>query len=155
MVDAHPLHARGAGRPFRGPDRVREPDELPRGALGVLGTTHAERIDTLVADLVATSDDRPEIALSDRVGRALHELRQFMFDRVYLRQEARAEQEKAVEVVRALFAYYLEHPDEIPEEYHRAPGDAPTRVADYIAGMTDRFALRAYERLFLPEGWLL
>ena len=121
----------------------------------MLGHTHAERIDTLVGDLVATSEDRPEIGLSQPVGEALHELRQFMFDRVYLRTEARAEQEKAVEVIRALFAYYLDHPSEIPEEYARAPGDHPTRVADYIAGMTDRFALRAYERLFLPEGWLL
>jgi dGTPase len=57
--------------------------------------------------------------------------------------------------VRALFSHYLEHPEEVPEEYHRAPGDLPTRVADYIAGMTDRYALRAYEQLFLPHGWLL
>ena len=46
-------------------------------------------------------------------------------------------------------------PEEIPAEYHRAPGDLPTRIADYIAGMTDRFALRTYEQLFLPQGWLL
>ena len=79
----------------------------------------------------------------------------FLFDRVYLRGEARSEQEKALGVIRALFGYYLEHPDEIPEEYHRSPGDLPTRVADYVAGMTDRYALRTHERLFLPRGWLL
>ena len=78
-----------------------------------------------------------------------------MFDRVYLRDEARAEQDKAIGLVRSLFAYYLDHPDQVPAEYHRAPGDLPTRVADYIAGMTDRFALRIYEQLFLPRGWLL
>ena len=61
----------------------------------------------------------------------------------------------ATGLVRSLFAYYLDHPDQVPAEYHRAPGDLPTRVADYIAGMTDRFALRIYEQLFLPRGWLL
>ncbi len=58
-------------------------------------------------------------------------------------------------MVRALFAHFMDHPDEIPPEYHLAPGDGPTRVADYIAGMTDRYALRTYERIFLPQGWLL
>ncbi len=94
------------------------------------------------------------MGLSDEVHRALDGLREFLFDRVYLRDEARSEQAKAIAMVRNLFTHYLEHPDEVPEEYHRAPGDLPTRVADYIAGMTDRFALRTYERLFLPRGWL-
>ncbi|HYH28251.1 MAG TPA: deoxyguanosinetriphosphate triphosphohydrolase, partial [Actinomycetota bacterium] len=66
-----------------------------------------------------------------------------------------AEQAKATGVVQALFRHYLEHPEEIPGEYTRAPGDTPTRVADYIAGMTDRFALRTYEQIFLPRGWLV
>jgi dGTPase len=131
------------------------PGELPRGPLEVLGRDHASRIDTLVDDLVRGSQDSPEIRLSDEVFRALDELRDFMFERVYLREQARSEQDKAIALVRALFGYYLEHPDRIPEEYHRAPGDVPTRVADYIAGMTDRYALRVYEQLFLPQGWLL
>ena len=82
-------------------------------------------------------------------------MRDFLFDRVYLRSDAAAEQRKAVELVSALFRYYLEHPEAIPAEYLRTPGDLPTRVADHIAGMTDRFALRTYEQLFLPQGWLL
>jgi dGTPase len=108
-----------------------------------------------VTDLVSRSADGPEVRLSDEVFRALDVLRDFLFERVYLRDEARTEQEKAIGLVRTLFAHYLDHPEEVPEEYHRAPGDLPTRVADYIAGMTDRFALRAYERLYLPQGWLL
>ncbi len=129
--------------------------DLPAGPLRVLGRTHGERIATLVQDLVAASWDAPEVRLSEDVGRALDELRAFMFERVYLREEVRSEQEKAVGMLRSLFCHYLEHPDEIPEEYHRAPGDLPTRVADHVAGMTDRYALRVYERLFLPRGWLL
>ncbi|HEV8563878.1 MAG TPA: deoxyguanosinetriphosphate triphosphohydrolase [Actinomycetota bacterium] len=134
---------------------VLSPGELPPRVLDVLGRTHSERINTLVTDLVAASEDRLEIALSPAVFGALDELRDFMFEQVYLRESARDEQEKAIELVRALFGYYLEHADEVPPEYHQAPGDLPTRVADYIAGMTDRYALRTYERLFLPQGWLL
>jgi len=134
---------------------VLAPDDLPREALEVLGRTHGERINTLVTDVVASSVDLPEVRLSDPVFRALDVLRDFLFEHVYLRDEARSEQEKAIALVRTLFAYYLDHPDAVPSEYHRAPGDLPTRIADYIAGMTDRYALRTYEQLFLPQGWLL
>jgi dGTPase len=134
---------------------VIEPAELPDDALGVLGRTHADRVKTLVTDLVDRSEDSPEIRMSDQAFRALETLRDFLFERVYLRDEARSEQDKAIALVRSLFAHYLDHPDQVPEEYHRAPGDLPTRVADYIAGMTDRYALRVYEQLFLPQGWLL
>jgi len=132
-----------------------DPAELPPGPVEVLGPTHGERIDTLVTDLVRTSEDRPEVGLSEDVAAALHELREFLFEHVYLRDDARAEQDKAIGVVRALFAYFLDHPQEVPPEYDHAPGDTPTRIADYIAGMTDRYALRIYEQLFLPQGWLL
>ncbi|MGZ8565949.1 MAG: deoxyguanosinetriphosphate triphosphohydrolase [Actinomycetota bacterium] len=134
---------------------VLELDELPAAALAALGASHSLRIDTLVRDLVTQSADQPEIRLSQHVFRALDELRDFMFAEVYLRASAREDHEKAVKLLRDLFAYFLEHPDELPPEYHRAPGDLPTRVADHIAGMTDRYALRTYERLFLPRGWLL
>ena len=128
---------------------------LPAEAVEILGRTHAERINTLVADLVSHSADADRIGLSEERFHALDTMRDFMFERVYLRDEARSEQEKAIALVRTLFSHYLDHPEEVPEEYHRAPGDLPTRIADYIAGMTDRYALRVYEQLFLPQGWLL
>jgi dGTPase len=130
-------------------------NELPQGPIRVLGRTHSERIGTLVTDLVDGSADAPEIRLSPEVFRALDQLRDFMFEQVYLRAGSHLEHEKAVKLIRDLFGYFLEHPDELPPEYHQAPGDLPTRVADHIAGMTDRYALRTYERLFLPQGWLL
>jgi dGTPase len=132
-----------------------EEGDLPAEATEVLGASHGDRIETLVADLVQRSEDRPEVQLSEPVLAALDVLRDFLFDRVYLREEAHAEQEKAIRLVRTLFAYYLEHLQEVPAEYLATPGDPATHVADYIAGMTDRFALRAYEQLFLPQGWLL
>jgi dGTPase len=134
---------------------ILDPAEVPPDAVAVLGSTYGARIDTLVADLVAQSESRGEIALSAEVLQAMDRLRRFLFDRVYLREEARAEQTKAIELVRSLFAYYLQHPDSVPQEYLGTPGDLPTHIADYIAGMTDRFALRTYEQLFLPQGWLL
>ena len=87
--------------------------------------------------------------------RALDDLRDFLFAEVYLRTAASDEHDRAIKLLRELFAYYLEHPDELPPEYHRVPGDLATRVADFIAGMTDRYAVRTYEQLFLPQGWLL
>jgi dGTPase len=130
-------------------------DEVPETVGQTLGRTHGERIDRLVTDLVTSSDERDEIQLSEQTVQTLDQLRNFLFERVYLRNEAHAEQEKAVLLVRALFAYYLENPKAIPAEITKAPGDPATHVADYIAGMTDRFALRTYEQLFLPQGWLL
>jgi dGTPase len=129
--------------------------DLPGDTVAVLGRTHGDRIETQVADIIVSTGDGPEVRLSDRGHAALDTLRDFLFARVYLRQEAASEQQKAVSLLRALFAYYLDHPDQIPDEYRAAPGDLPTRVADYIAGMTDRYALRTYEQLFLPQGWLL
>jgi dGTPase len=133
---------------------VLTPRELPDGPIRVLGSTHSERINTLVTDLVGASEDQPEIRLSEEVFRALDALRDFMFEQVYLREDTHGEHERATRLIRELFQHFLAHPDEMPDEYHRAPGDLPTRVADYISGMTDRYALRTYERLFLPRGWL-
>ena len=128
--------------------------DLPDAAVEVLGRSHGDRVSTLVGDLVRESQGADQVRLSAPVLEALNVLRDFMFDRVYLREEAREEQEKAVAMVRALFGYYLEHPEDVP------PGpddgvDLAVRIADYIAGMTDRFALRTYEQLFLPQGWLM
>jgi dGTPase len=134
---------------------ILQPTELPREPLAVLGASHGARIDTLVEDLVRESERGDEIKLSPPVLEALGHLRDFLFERVYLRSEARAEQEKAIGLVRSLFSYYLEHPEAVAAEYRGTPGDLPTRIADYIAGMTDRFALRTYDQLFLPQAWLL
>jgi dGTPase len=131
------------------------PADLPAQATAVLGETHGKRIDTLVTDLVTQSDGVDVLRLSDEVFAALDALRDFMFERVYVRSEAAEEQRKCVELVRTLFRYYLEHPEALPADARRAPGDLPDHVADHIAGMTDRYALRTYEQLFLPQGWLL
>jgi dGTPase len=101
------------------------------------------RIDTLVYDLVATSEAAGDIRQSDEIGAAMHALRDFMFERVYLGPAALSEQRGIRRIVRAIFDALLERPDELP----RGRGDLPQRATDYLAGMTDRFALAFHERL--------
>ena len=97
--------------------------DLPSDEIELLGPTGAKRIDTLVQDMVERSRAAGEIEQSEEVGGAMLRLRKFMFDRVYLGEEARSEQERAREALRALFDHYLEHPEEVP----RPPTARPIR----------------------------
>jgi dGTPase len=128
---------------------VLETGDLPAEEIAVLGPTGSKRIDTLVHDLVEHSGE--DIAQSDEIGRAMYSLRSFMFEHVYLGPRARAEHRKIERVLQGLFEYYCEHLDELP------PSDAPEadRVIDYLAGMTDRFAIRAWTDRFVPQGLAL
>ncbi len=128
--------------------------ELPLGPTDILGHNHAARITTMVNDMVSESLDASEIRMSARVWDAMMELRKWLFANVYLSGEAKAEEPKAYRVVQTLFAHYLEHPGDMPEEYREsAEEDLPQTVTDYIAGMTDRFAIRAFQQLFVPKAW--
>ena len=122
--------------------------DLPAAEIGLLGETPSERIDTLVRDLVAESERVGDIAQTDQIGGAMLRLRKYMFQNVYLGPQVRTEADRVKGLIRGLFAYYLEHPGEIPE----AKGDDPAAdVTDWIAGMTDRFAFRVFEELDLPK----
>ncbi len=127
---------------------VLTPNDLPGRPLEILGDTGPHRIDALVHDLVETSDRASDIVQGDEVGGAMDELRTFMFERVYLGPEATREHAKIHLVVCALFDHYCDRPQEIPDSI--PPGDPPRRVTDYIAGMTDRFCIRAFESLSVP-----
>ncbi|MBC7231452.1 MAG: deoxyguanosinetriphosphate triphosphohydrolase [Actinobacteria bacterium] len=128
--------------------------DLPRSTLEVLGTRHNQRIDTLVRDMVEQSRGRDDIRLSPGVADALDELREFLFRRVYIGSVAKQEEDKAITVLRSLFDFYLEHPGELPEEYRGGDEDLRVRVCDYVAGMTDRYAMRKYHEHFLPRVWV-
>jgi dGTPase len=128
--------------------------DLPQGPTDVLGHNHAARITTMVNDMVHASVHAEQITMSEPVWDAMMDLRTFLYDRVYLGEVAKAEEPKAFRVVRSLFLHLLEHPGDLPEEYrHSAREDLPQTVTDYIAGMTDRFAIRSFERLFVPVSW--
>jgi dGTPase len=124
-------------------------DDLPAAELELLGPTGARRIDTLATDLVDESRKAGDIVQSEDVGQAMRVLRQFMFERVYLGEEARSEHERVHRTVRGLFEHYVHHPDEIPEG--AAGADDIQRITDYVAGMTDRFCIAAFKRIALPE----
>src|SRR5205823_3365623 len=105
---------------------VLSPGDLPGEDIAVLGTSGSERIDTLVHDLVEHSERAGDIAQGEAVGGAMLRLRTFMFDHVYLGPLARAEHAKLERVLRGLFEWYCEHPDELPD----SPGELPDRVVD-------------------------
>ncbi len=130
-------------------------DELPAEVLETLGHRHSERINTLVCDIIENSwaatgegaqhlkTSQIRIGMSERISAAANALREFMFQRVYLWEGRREEAEQAKQVVRALYQYYLAHPDEIESDFTIASDPAWRRVADYVSGMTDGFALAA------------
>jgi dGTPase len=128
---------------------ILSPQDLPAEEIGLLGPTGSERIDTLVRDIVANSVDAGDIVQGEGVGGAMLRLRKFMFDRVYLGEAARGEQERVRRTVRGLFDHYLEHPEETPEA--EAGESDCQRIADYLAGMTDRYCIAKFTELTVPE----
>jgi len=138
---------------------------LPADVHRVLGSSHAERINTLVCDIVnaswaATGElpgvTEPAIAMSDEVRRVFNGLREFMFENVYLLEERQADVIRAREILRFLFEHYVSHPDQLPAGFSLPDDPLRLRVADYISGMTDRFAIRLAASLgcTAAEGWL-
>ena len=113
------------------------PEDLPAAELELLGDTGSRRIDTLVNDLVETSAAAGDIRQSDEIGGAMLALRRFMFDRVYVGPGSETEHARAADTVGRIFEHLRTHPDVLPP----APGELPQRITDYLAGMTDRYAL--------------
>jgi dGTPase len=128
-------------------------EELPAEPIAVLGSTGSRRIDALVHDLVEHSEPAGDIVQGPRAGAAMDELRTFMFERVYLGEAARREHAKIERVLGTLFAFYAEAPSRLPDGGGAPGADEPQRVTDYLAGMTDRFCIRAFEALAVPESF--
>lgn len=130
---------------------------LPRELTNVLGHSVRERLDTLVHDVIYNSLDQPAIIMSSQIETAMMELRKYMFDNLYLNPMPKKEDGKAKALLVSLFHYYMERPEEMPEEYlqlQKQRGDSRERVVcDYIAGMSDGFAISLYEELFVPRFW--
>lgn len=125
-----------------------DPGDLPADEVAVLGRTTSERLTTLVTDCVAASAEGDRIRQSADIGAAFLRLRRFMFQNVYLASPARDESERAQGVVRALFDWYLERPELLPAS---PEPDPVRRVTDFVAGMTDRYALRRFRSAFEPR----
>jgi dGTPase len=144
-------------------------EELPADPLVVLGETGSRRIDTLVHDMVEHSERAGDIVQGQQAGEAMAQLRKFMFEHVYLGPAVRAEHERIAGVVRRLFEHYVEHPEALPAGVLNPPASRETAshdeasgpqedelaqvVTDYLAGMTDRYCIRAYTELQVPRAF--
>ncbi|MEA2009944.1 MAG: deoxyguanosinetriphosphate triphosphohydrolase [Actinomycetota bacterium] len=127
------------------------PSDFPGPVLETLGEPGREWIDTMITSVIETSVERDEVAMDDHTLDVMLELRGFMFEHVYLRAEVEPQRIRAREIVRGLVEYYVAHPSEIPGTYRHDDADTLTQVIDFVAGMTDRYAISRYDDLFRPK----
>lgn len=135
--------------------RVLDESDIPADIRVTLGGRRSERINTLVTSVIRDSMDAQDIVITGKVAACFDLLHEFMFERVYRNPVAKGEEGKAIELVRQLYEYFFARPELLPGEYRRIlDREGPQRaVCDYIAGMTDRYAIRVYQDLFVPYSW--
>lgn len=129
--------------------------DIPRSISSVLGDNHSQRINTMVEDIILSSQGCNALHMRPEVQKAMDDLREFMFERVYRNPVAKGEESKARDIIKRLFEYYLQNPQKLPAGY-AAQLDfdgIPRAVCDYIAGMTDKYAIFKYSEIFVPTGW--
>ncbi len=130
-------------------------EDIPDAISDVLGHTHSSRINTLVCDTIRTSREAGTVMLSPQVEKALKDLRSFMFEHVYRNPRAKGEESKAKDMLQRLYEYYITHPEVLPEDFQpQLSFDGMERtVCDYIAGMTDNYAVDKFTEIFIPTCW--
>ena len=133
------------------------PMDIPLAISKILGFTHGERIERLVLDIVANSQEGMEIHQSPEVAQAMAELKNFMFEAVYFNPKAKGEESKAEDMICHMFEYYCKHHDNLPGEYQDilVREGVERAVTDYIAGMSDAYAVEKFEELFIPMRWMI
>ncbi len=130
-------------------------EDLPRDCISILGNSYRERINVMVMDLIKNSWEQPVISMGTVVRGAMDRLRQFLFDKVYIGSEAKREEEKACHVLQYLYRFFVENPARLPPEYRSLceTVGVDRTVCDYIAGMTDRYAIATFGRLMIPSSF--
>lgn len=134
---------------------IRE-EEIPYWLTDVLGYSTNKRLNTLVHDIVKHSEGKNEICMSPEVEKAMFSLRQFMYENVYTNPLAKGEEEKVEKMIEQLYDYYIHHTDDLPEEFLALMllGETPERtVCDFIACMSDRYAVNLYKEIMIPKAW--
>ena len=129
--------------------------DLPQHCMEVLGDRHSARINAMITSIVQASQDAPALTMGEDVQAATDELRAFMFERVYMHPDAKREERRVRTIIDMLFDYYLAHKEDLPAHYlaHLDEDGPEVCVADYISGMTDGYAVRVFEELFVPHNW--
>ncbi len=136
--------------------KIFEEKDLPSEYTDLLGNSVRERLNTMIHDIIEQSLGKPVIAMSPGMESAMHGLRRWMFENVYQNGIAKAEEGKAQQMIVMLYEYYMKHTDELPEEYRMMMEQGETEervVCDYIAGMTDIYAIDRFTELFVPKSW--
>lgn len=131
-------------------------EDVPMAIRQVIGSSTGERLDHFIHDVVTTSMGQDDILMSPTVGKAMKDMREFMFEKVYLNPVVKQEESKAEMLMETLYQHYMQNIDDLPEEYLwlMTQGDAKEQVVcDYVGAMTDRFAIAKYEELFIPKSW--
>ena len=136
---------------------VLKEEDIPKTYREILGNSTRVRLDTMIHNVIINSMDQPEIRMSPEVEQATMALRAFMFENVYKNPVAKGEEEKAINMVTNLYEYYWKHIQLLPDQFLEMleeEGGTPERiVCDYIAGMTDTYAIKKFEEYFIPESW--
>ena len=127
--------------------------DIPAEFGKMFGNTHSERISSLVYDIINESYGKNTVAQSREFEEGLAELRRFMFASVYTSPLAKSEENKAIKMIEYLYLYYCDHEKEMPEQFVYADEPIERRVCDFISTMSDRFAVRAFEKITVPENW--
>ena len=137
--------------------KVINQSDIPKQCLEVLGFDHKNRINNMIKDIIKNSEAQNEIIMSPEVQNATDKLRKFMFDKVYIGSRAKREEKKAQNIIKALYIYFNNNPLELPEDSRNRLDFETTNdvVCDYVAGMTDRYAIKKFRDLFLPSAWQL
>lgn len=130
-------------------------EDIPRDLAAILGENQRDRINTLVCDMIFTSREAGSICMTQEIQKALADLRSFMFARVYHNPVAKGEESKARDMLQMLFRFYVDHPEQLPADFQpQLSFDGLGRtVCDYIAGMTDNYAIEKFNEIFVPSGW--
>lgn len=131
-------------------------EDIPMEYRKVLGYTTKDRLDKLVHNIITNSMDKDDICMSPEVEEAMQGLRRYMFDNLYRNSIAKVEETKAKELLRKLFYFYMDNPHKMPEQFTQmiAQGEKKDRVVcDYIAGMTDQYAIAKFNEYFVPLAW--
>ena len=129
--------------------------DIPKEIIAILGQTHRDRINTLVTNMILHTLDTGELGMDREVEESMQTLRSFMFERVYKNPVAKGEEAKARSILQRLYEYYIKNPDQLPADFRpQLDFDGMERtVCDYIAGMTDKYAMYKYDELFIPTAW--
>lgn len=137
--------------------KILSEEEIPKEYRQILGNSTRERLNTLIHDIISNSCGKNEIVMSSHIEKAMKDLRKFMFEHVYINPVAKNDENKAIQLLLDLFEYYVKHLEKLPEQYLdkiKKEEEEPERIiCDYIAGMTDQYAIAKFKEFFIPNSW--